>query len=146
VALSHDVEAGARIAVLDRRMILQAVDALVRNGIRFTPDGGSVTVQAREDREELILAVKDTGIGLTTEARERLFDDAYVPRDSRHHRTSRGLEFNVAGLGFGLAYVRRVVEAHGGRMEVASEEGKGSVFSLHFPGAISAPDAMRKAA
>ena len=146
VALSYDVEPRARVAVLDRRLMLQAVDALVRNGIRFTPDGGSVAVRAREEKEALVIEVQDTGIGLTAEARERLFDDAYVQRDSRHHRTARGLEFNVAGMGFGLAFARRVVTAHGGRMEVTSEEGRGSVFTLHLPGAISVPDAMRKAA
>lgn len=146
VELTVEVEDDARVAVLDRRMVIQAVDALVRNGIRFTPDGGAVVVRASEEAEELVVEVKDTGIGLTAEARERLFDDAYVPRDSRHHRTPRGLEFNVAGLGFGLALVRRVVEAHGGRLEVDGEEGRGSVFTLRFPGAVAGNEMARKAA
>ncbi len=145
VALSLEVHPDARLAALDRGLVVQAVDALVRNGIRFTPDGGSVTVRATARAEELVIEVRDTGIGLSPEARLRLFDEAYVHRDSRHHRTSRGLEFNVAGLGFGLALVRRVVESHGGTMHVDSEEGRGSTFTLRFPGAVPGAEPAREA-
>ncbi len=146
VALSLVVQPEARVASLDAALVVQAVDALVRNGIRFTPDGGSVTVRAFAQGDELVIEVKDTGIGLSAEALRRLFDDAYVQRDSRHHRTPRGLEFNVAGLGFGLALVRRVVEAHGGRMSVDGEEGRGSMFMLRFPDAVSAAEGTERAA
>jgi signal transduction histidine kinase len=146
VTLSLDVHPGARFALLDHGLVVQAVDALVRNGIRFTPDGGSVTVRATEQAEDLVIEVRDTGIGLSPEARLRLFDENFVQRDSRHHRTPRGLEFNVAGLGFGLALARRVVESHGGRMHVDGEEGRGSVFTLRFPGAVPAVEERREAA
>jgi signal transduction histidine kinase len=146
VALSLDVHPDARNAILDRALVFQAVDALVRNGIRFTPDGGTVTVSATAQGEDLCIEVRDTGIGLSAEARHRLFDENFVQRDSRHHRTARGLEFNVAGLGFGLALARRVVEAHGGRMHVDGEEGRGSVFTLRFPGALPATGTMSEAA
>jgi len=146
VTLSMEVQPPAAEAVLDRSQVLQAVDALVRNGIRFTPDGGSVRVSAWGEHDELHVAVRDTGIGLSAEARHRLFDDAYVQRDSRHHRTARGLEFNVAGMGFGLAFVRRVVEGHGGRLQVDSEEGRGSIFTMVFPAALAIDDVERDAA
>lgn len=146
VALSLDVCPDVRFAILDRAQVTQAVDALVRNGIRFTPDGGSVVVSASAEAEELIIEVRDSGIGLSAEARRRLFDDSFVQHDSRHHHTAQGLEFNVAGMGFGLALVRRVVESHGGRLLVDGEEGRGSVFTLRFPGAIAALDEDRRAA
>jgi signal transduction histidine kinase len=146
VTLSLEVHPDARQAILDRGLVVQAVDALVRNGIRFTPDGGSVTVRATARADELSIEVRDTGIGLSSEARLRLFNENYVLRDSRHHRTPRGLEFNVAGLGFGLALARRVVEAHGGRMHVDGEEGRGSVFTLRFPGAVLDGPPVRAAA
>ncbi len=146
VTLSLEVHPAARTAIIDRALVIQAVDALVRNGIRFTPDGGSVVVHATEQAEDLVLEVRDTGIGLSAEARLRLFDEAYVQRDSRHHRSARGLEFNVAGLGFGLLLARRVVEAHGGSMQVDGEEGRGSVFMLRFPGAVPMSEPDRKAA
>ena len=122
------------------------MDALVRNGIRFTPDGGSVTVRATSHTDEFVIEVRDTGIGLSAEARRRLFDDSFVKHDSKHHHTAHGLEFNVAGMGFGLALVRRVVESHGGRLLVDGEEGRGSVFTLRFPGAVAIADGPGKAA
>lgn len=136
VALTLDIRPNARFAIVDQAQVTQAVDALVRNGIRFTPDGGSVTVRALAQAEEFVIEVRDTGIGLSAEARRRLFDESFVQHDSRHHHTSQGLEFNVAGMGFGLALVRRVVESHGGRLLVDGDEGRGSVFTLRFPGAV----------
>ncbi|HXS81851.1 MAG TPA: ATP-binding protein [Methylomirabilota bacterium] len=135
VTLQVEVEPDARHAILDRNQVLHALDALVRNGIRFTPDGGSVTVRASASGQDFSIEVRDTGIGLSDEARARLLDDTYVPHDSRHHHTATGLEFNVAGMGFGLALVRRVVEAHGGRLLVDGHEGRGSTFTMVFPGA-----------
>src|SRR6185436_1838099 len=88
------------------------------NGIRFTPDGGLVVVRAFVREEDFGIEVRDTGIGMSEEARKRLFDDNYVMHDSKHHRTPTGLEFNVAGMGFGLELVRRVVEGHGGQLMV----------------------------
>ena len=146
VTLQIEVEEDARYAILDRNQVLHALDALVRNGIRFTPDGGSVTVRASASGQDFSIAVHDTGIGLSDEARARLFDETYVPHDSRHHHTATGLEFNVAGMGFGLALVRRVVEAHGGRLLVDGQEGGGSVFSMVFPGARASGEEDVKAA
>ncbi len=146
VSLSLEVHPDVRFAIVDRGQVIQAVDALVRNGIRFTPDGGSVTVRATSHTEEFVIEVRDTGIGLSAEARRRLFDDSFVKHDSKHHHTAHGLEFNVAGMGFGLALVRRVVESHGGRLLVDGEEGRGSVFTLRFPGAVAIADGPGKAA
>ncbi len=146
VALSLEVHTDARTAILDRGQVLHAVDALVRNGIRFTPDGGSVVVRAFVREEDFAIEVRDTGIGMSKEARERLFDDDYVMHESRHHRTATGLEFNVAGMGFGLELVRRVVEGHGGHLLVDSHEGRGSVFTMMFPGARLRPLRLRLAA
>jgi signal transduction histidine kinase len=146
VSLSLDVHPDVQFVIVDRAQVTQAVDALVRNGIRFTPDGGSVVVRASADAEEFVIEVRDSGIGLSAEARRRLFDESFVKHDSRHHHTAQGLEFNVAGMGFGLALVRRVVESHGGRLLVDGEEGRGSVFTLRFPGALLAHEDHRRAA
>jgi signal transduction histidine kinase len=132
--------------VLDRALVTQAVDQLVRNGIRFTPDGGSVMVVVRRDGDALLIEVRDNGIGLSEDVRRRLFDETFVSRDSRNHHTPKGLEFNVAGMGFGLTLARRIVEAHGGRLLVASEEGRGSVFTLVFPDAAVEPQNTGRAA
>ena len=146
IALGREIRANASEARLDRALVTQAVDQLIRNGIRFTPDGGSVMVVTRRDGDDLWIEVRDNGIGLTPEARQGLFDETYVSRDSRNHHTPRGLEFNVAGIGFGLTLVRRIVEAHRGRLLVESEEGRGSTFTMIFPAALVAPEHERRAA
>jgi len=146
VSLTIEVQPEARHAILDRSQVLHALDALIRNGIRFTPDGGTVTVRALASGEDLSIEVRDTGIGLSDEAKVRLLDDAYVPHDSRHHHTATGLEFNVAGMGFGLPLVRRVVDGHGGRLIVDGHERRGSVFTMVFPGARSSGEELGRAA
>ena len=146
VSLTIEVQPEASHAILDRGQVLHALDALIRNGIRFTPDGGTVTVRALASGEDLSIEVRDTGIGLSDEAKARLLDDAYVPHDSRHHHTATGLEFNVAGMGFGLPLVRRVVDGHGGRLIVDGHEGRGSAFTMVFPGARSSGEELGRAA
>ena len=122
------------------------LDELVRNGIRFTPDGGSVVVRAIARGHDLAIEVRDTGVGLSDEARLRLLDDVYVPHDSRHHHTASGLEFNVAGMGLGLLLVRRVVDGHGGRLVVDGRRDQGSQFTMLFPGAVAGGAELEQAA
>jgi signal transduction histidine kinase len=145
VALSWDVEPAAAQAWVDAEILAKAIDALACNGLRFTPDGGQVRIEARARGGALLVHVRDTGIGLSPEARARLAERTIAPRDAGHHHTGRGLEFNRQGLGFGLALARRVAEAHGGTLEIDGEEGHGSTFTLVLPEAL-APHRRREAA
>jgi signal transduction histidine kinase len=145
VAIAWDVEPAAASAWVDAEILAKALDALARNGVRFTPDGGSVRLEARARDGALLVHVRDTGIGLSREARARLAERTIAPRDAGHHQTGRGLEFNHQGLGFGLALARRVAEAHGGSLEIDGEEGHGSTFTLVLPEAL-APGRRREAA
>jgi len=140
VSLSGTVEPGLPPADIDGERVAEALGALVRNGIRFTPDGGTVKVSATRNGRALDLLVTDTGIGLSPDTQRRLRERTVAPRDSGSHRTSYGLEFNVSGLGFGLSLARGVVEAHGGALEFDGEEGRGSRFTLHFPAAFAAAE------
>jgi len=137
VAMDMIVQRGAERAWIDRPLLLQAMHALISNGVRFTADGGQVTVEARALGAALLLEVKDTGVGLSPDTRRRLLDPTFISHEAKHHRTAHGLEFNVPGLGFGLALARRVAEAHGGNLEWVGEEGHGSVFTLELPGALA---------
>ncbi len=145
VEITWDVEPAAERAWVDAEILARAVDALARNGVRFTPDGGHVRIHARARGEALRITVRDTGIGLSPEARQRLAERTIAPRDAGHHHTGRGLEFNRQGLGFGLALARRVAEAHGGALEIEGEEGRGSAFTLVLPEAL-APARLEEAA
>lgn len=105
----------------DRERLLQVIVNLGANAIRFTPRGGRVAVGLAAGPSGLDLAVEDTGAGIPAAVLPRIFD-AWRQAHAGH-----------GGTGLGLALVRGVVEAHGGRVAVASEEGKGSRFTVHLP-------------
>jgi signal transduction histidine kinase len=136
VQLSLDVAPDARFWRADGPRLEIAVMHLVANGIRFTPDGGRVSVSVRREGSELVIAVSDTGIGLSPERRVQIMQSAPDMRDSLHHHSSSTLEFNSRGLGLGLSIARGVVEAHGGTLTVESVEGAGSTFTLRVPDGV----------
>jgi signal transduction histidine kinase len=105
----------------DEDRLVQVVVNLVANAIRFTPRGGRIVVRLVDAGAELELAVEDTGAGIPERDLPHIFDSY------RQAHTGRG------GTGLGLAIVRGVVEAHGGRVTVESQEGKGSRFTVLLP-------------
>ncbi|WP_127480648.1 ATP-binding protein [Nocardioides pantholopis] len=108
----------------DQRRLAQAVENLVANAIKFTPAGGQVRVRVHEVDGSPVLAVTDTGVGVRPEEKARLFDRLY--------RTPGAVAAQTQGAGLGLAIVRRIVDAHGGRIEVESEPGVGSTFTVRL--------------
>jgi two-component system phosphate regulon sensor histidine kinase PhoR len=97
---------------------------LVHNAVKFSPDGGDVTVQVRPEGGEVIVSVTDHGIGIPTRDQPRIFERFYKVDRAR----VRG-----GGTGLGLSIARHVVERHGGRIWLESEEGTGSTFSFAIP-------------
>jgi signal transduction histidine kinase len=120
-------------AAVDGRLLTQAVANLVANGIRFTPDGGKVEVDAEVSNGELVVQVRDTGVGIGPEKLGRLFEKAYLLSEIDSHPAQGTLEFNKPGLGFGLSIVRAIVEAHGGTISVESAAKRGSTFAIRVP-------------
>jgi signal transduction histidine kinase len=110
-----------------------ALANLIRNGIRFTPDGGRVIVRARLDDCTIVIEVEDHGIGIPEERLRRLFDRAWQAPPSAHHHSSNTLEFNSAGLSLGLSITRGIVEAHEGTIGITSEVGRGTRVTLRIP-------------
>jgi PAS domain S-box-containing protein len=109
----------------DRDKILVAVHNLIANSLKYTPEGGkvTVTVEARDGR--LIVDVVDTGIGIGPDDIGRVFDKFYRAKDARVGR--------IQGTGLGLTLAREVARLHGGDIEVESQLNKGSTFTLTLP-------------
>lgn len=117
----------------DRTRVYTVLSNLLLNAIRFTPDGGKIAIDAELcGSGQLAVSVTDTGIGIPREELDNIFQKCYQIGDYRHH-TSGTVEFKSGGLGLGLAIARGLVEAHGGRLAVRSEVGKGSRFTFTLP-------------
>lgn len=108
----------------DEDRLGQVLVNLVHNAVKFSREGGSVVVDVRRDGSEVVVAVADNGIGIPRADRPRIFERFYKVDRAR----VRG-----GGTGLGLAIARHVVEGHGGRIWVESEEGVGSTFRFAIP-------------
>ena len=121
------------VVTVDPTRFVQVLANLVGNAVKFTEAGGIVTISAHTHGNEIVVAVKDTGIGIPAEHLPHIFD-----RHWHAQRLSRTL-----GTGLGLAIARGIVEAHGGRIWVESTEGAGSTFLFTVPVAEPASVAAR---
>ncbi len=126
IALSLEVDAALPPFIeADQALLHQAVYNLVENALKYTPEGGRVTVRLYPQGETVIFEVEDTGIGIAPSDLPRLFEKFYRARQ-REARAQHG-------SGLGLAIVRSIAERHGGKVWVESELGKGSTFYLQVP-------------
>jgi PAS domain S-box-containing protein len=114
-----------RLIVGDQGLLKHAVTNLVDNAIKYTPTGGTVTVSVDEHDGAMVIAVKDTGIGIAPGDQVRLFE--------RFFRVKRRETLDIKGTGLGLAIVKSIVEWHHGRVWVESQLGEGATFSLLVP-------------
>lgn len=109
----------------DEERLHQALSNLISNAIKYSPDGGSVTISGTISQREIIITVTDTGAGLPAEALERVFD--------RFYRASTSATERAQGAGLGLYLTRAVIEAHNGRIWVDSDPGQGANFHFSLP-------------
>ena len=123
VTLSVDGE--GVVAELDARRIEQAVENVLTNAVKFTPRGGSVTVRVAGDGGRAVISISDTGVGMSAEDKQRVFD--------RFYRASTARENAVQGIGVGLSIVKSIVDAHGGEITIESEQGRGTTIGLSLP-------------
>jgi signal transduction histidine kinase/tetratricopeptide (TPR) repeat protein len=110
---------------LDREAIGQALNNLLDNAVKFSPDKKDISVAVKSDQESLRIEVQDQGIGIRSDELNKIFDKFYQGKDTRR--------LSAKGAGLGLTLVKHIVEAHGGRVSVESAIGQGSTFSLVFP-------------
>jgi two-component system phosphate regulon sensor histidine kinase PhoR len=123
LSLSVEIDADARTVRFDPTALRQVLSNLIENAIRYTP-AGSVTVSARRADDEVVIAVRDTGIGIAPEHLGRIFERFYRADPSRSRADG--------GTGLGLAIVRHLVEAHGGRVGAESVPGSGTTIYIRM--------------
>jgi signal transduction histidine kinase len=119
-----DIPADLSPIMADRLRFVQVITNLLSNAFKYSPPESSVSITAVQDGPNVRIDVSDTGIGISPEEQTRLFDKFF--------RADNSLTNQEAGTGLGLYITRALIEAHGGKIWVQSEEGKGSVFSFTF--------------
>jgi PAS domain S-box-containing protein len=124
VRVEANVGAAGRLQADPHKMVQMLLN-LVSNAVKFTPEGGSVTIAVQRQAETVEISVTDTGIGIAKSDLDRLFRE-FQQLDSGPGR-------HQEGTGLGLALTKRLAALHGGNVRVVSEPGKGSVFTLELP-------------
>jgi len=109
----------------DRQNLSQLLDNLIDNAIKYTPNDGSITVKVSKDDENAILQVTDTGIGISPQFQQRVFE--------RFYRVDKARSQSLGGTGLGLSIVKNIAEKHGGSIDVKSQLGSGSSFTIKLP-------------
>jgi two-component system sensor histidine kinase SenX3 len=110
-----------------QRDLALLVRNLIDNAIRYSHQGGQVTIEADSNGDEVTLWVRDTGVGIPSRDISRIFE--------RFYRVDRARSRETGGTGLGLAIVKHIVENHGGRIDVESELGRGTTFRIRLPSA-----------
>jgi signal transduction histidine kinase len=125
ITLNYDVESSVNDIFGDRFSIEEMVTNLLQNAITYTPEGGTVSLSARNDGDSVLIKVADTGIGIPEGEQSRIFDEFYRATNARKAERD--------GTGLGLSIVRLIVERHHGEIEVESKEGYGTRFKIRLP-------------
>jgi PAS domain S-box-containing protein len=105
--------------------LTRALANLIDNAIHYTPSGGNIHIESHSDERETIIRVSDSGIGIAPEEQAHVFE--------RFFRAANARKTNPSGSGLGLAIVHKIIEQHYGRIEMQSELGKGTTFTIYLP-------------
>ena len=129
ITLLAEAANGARVTA-DRQSVEKILATLLRNAVKFTPDGGRVTVRTRQVGQAMNIYVEDTGVGIAAEALRRIGRPFEQP--------VHGMEDGMKGSGLGLAIARALIDLHQGSLRIRSTPGAGTIVQVHLPGAIAA--------
>jgi signal transduction histidine kinase len=112
----------------DPNRMRQVIANLLDNAVKYTPSGGRIELQASQRDHQAVIVIQDTGIGISAEEAPRIWNRLYRGDQSRSQR----------GLGLGLSLVKAVVQAHNGHIDVSSQPGRGSLFTIYLPTFVQA--------
>jgi len=119
------ISPGVPLIMGDVKSLERAISAILDNAIKFSPDGGDVVVEVSSDGQQVYIKIRDHGVGITPAALPRIFD--------RFYHLDRVGDHLFRGAGIGLSIARQVIEQHKGSIEVETEAGKGSTFTISLP-------------
>ncbi len=128
ITITRELATGLPTVPGDAAQLHQVLVNLVANAIQAMPEGGTVTVSTRAEGDVVVLAVRDTGTGMTDEVKRRIFEPFFTTKDVGK------------GTGLGLAVVQGIVAGHNGRIDVHSTPGKGSEFRVFLPATTETPN------
>jgi two-component system phosphate regulon sensor histidine kinase PhoR len=124
IAIRNNVSENLAPIKADRDKLTQIFVNVLDNAVKFTPDGGSVTIDVKEEGAFRVVSVRDTGIGVPSDEIHRLGE--------RFYRVDRSRSRDLGGTGLGLSIVKHLMIAHGGKMQIESQFGRGTQVSLYF--------------
>jgi signal transduction histidine kinase len=130
VDFKPDLDPRLPIVTGDRDRLVQVVSNLVNNAVKYSPEGGVVTISSRAEGGYALITVADTGLGIPPDEIAHVFE--------RFRRVRSGAAQSIAGTGLGLTIVKQIVEMHGGKIWVESAVGHGSAFHFTIPLAADA--------
>ncbi|MEI7727618.1 MAG: HAMP domain-containing sensor histidine kinase, partial [Bacteroidota bacterium] len=123
--LKLNLDAGRFVVIGDRTHLINALCNLIDNALKYSGGKPELSVQTSNSGQNLVVVVSDEGIGIEKEYQKKVFDKFFrVPTGDVH---------DVKGFGLGLAYIKKIVELHGGTIELQSEKGKGTAFTITIP-------------
>jgi signal transduction histidine kinase len=123
IAIQTELPDSPAVASVDRTRVRQVFANLLDNAIKYTPEGGRITISVQGEPEEAVVTFRDTGMGIPSHELDKIWSRLFRGDKSRSQR----------GLGLGLSLVKAVVEAHGGKVSVLSKVNEGSEFAVNMP-------------
>ena len=125
VTLKRDIPDKHLIVWMDKDKMTQVLDNIISNAIKYSPDGGSITLKVMEGKEHITVSISDQGVGIPRNRIDRIFD--------RFYRADKARSRKLGGTGLGLAIAKELVEAHHGNIWAKSKEGKGTTILFTLP-------------
>jgi two-component system sensor histidine kinase VicK len=125
ITLRLEITPQSSVVEGDEAQLREAIENLMQNAIKYTPEGGLISVRLHRQQDAIHFEVEDNGYGIPREQQARLFQPFY--------RAKMPATRNIEGTGLGLHLVKKIVERHTGHMHFMSEEGRGSTFGFRMP-------------
>jgi len=125
IKIQARIEQDIPSVAIDKIAISQAINNLLDNAVKFSPEGKRIQVELKKDEKNVMIDIIDEGIGIPSDEIDKIFDKFYQAQNA--------LKQSVKGTGLGLTLVKHTIEAHGGTVQVKSKVGQGSTFTLIFP-------------